>query len=159
MTIRVAVIVTALQLARAGAPTGANGAVTATDLDGRLRAFSQRVRCLVCQNESLADSRADLAADLRRVIREQMAAGRADSEIEAFLTARYGDFVLYRPPLRPGTYLLWFGPLALLASGLLVIRRTLTTRALSGLPRPLTEAEHRRARALLRGPARSETAR
>ena len=88
------------------------------ELEKRVHAFSQQVRCLVCQNETLADSRAELAVDLRREIREQMKAGRSDEEITAFLTERYGDFVLYRPPLKPSTYPLWFGPFVLLAGGL-----------------------------------------
>lgn len=92
-------------------------------LEERLRAFTQHVRCLVCQNESLAESRADLAVDLRREIREQMQAGRSDEQITAYLTERYGDFVLYRPPIRPSTYPLWFGPFVLLAGGLLALYR------------------------------------
>src|SRR2546428_7195665 len=79
-------------------------------LDQRLLALAQQLRCLVCQNETLADSQADLAADLRRQIKEQMKAGKSDAEIIAFLTDRYGDFVLYKPPVKPRTYLLWFGP-------------------------------------------------
>ncbi len=87
------------------------------ELEKRLLALSQELRCLVCQNETLAESRAGLAEDLRREIREQMKAGKSDQEIIAFLTARYGDFVLYRPRVTPTTYLLWFGPFVLLAIG------------------------------------------
>src|SRR5712672_2116739 len=76
----------------------------------RLRKLSQELRCLVCQNETLADSRADLAEDLRREIREQIRAGKSDQEIITFLTRRYGDFVLCKPPVKATTYLLWFGP-------------------------------------------------
>src|SRR5258705_9712591 len=89
-------------------------------IEKRLMKLSQELRCLVCQNETLADSRADLAEDLRREIREQMKAGKTDQEIIAFLTQRYGDFVLYRPPVKPTTYLLWFGPFLLLIGGLFV---------------------------------------
>ena len=88
------------------------------ELEKRVHVFSQDVRCLVCQNETLADSRADLAVDLRREIREQMMAGRSDEQITAFLTERYGDFVLYRPPVKPITYPLWSGPFLLLGGGL-----------------------------------------
>src|SRR5881394_436350 len=75
-------------------------------LDERVRVFSQQLRCLVCQNETLADSQAMLAIDLKQQIREQMKAGKSDQEILAYLTARYGDFVLYRPPVKRSTYLL-----------------------------------------------------
>src|SRR5262249_16558569 len=83
-------------------------------LEKRVLALAQELRCLVCQNETLADSRADLAVDLRNQIREQMRAGKSDKEIVAFLTDRYGDFVLYKPPVKPRTYLLCFGPFLLL---------------------------------------------
>src|SRR5262249_60044757 len=83
-------------------------------LEKRVMALSQELRCLVCQNETLADSRADLAVDLRNQIREQMKAGKSDKEVVAFLTDRYGDFVLYNPPVKPRTYLLCFGPFLLL---------------------------------------------
>jgi cytochrome c-type biogenesis protein CcmH len=94
-------------------------------LEKRAQVFSQQVRCLVCQNETLADSQADLAEDLRREIREQMKAGRSDEQIKAFLTERYGDFVLYRPPLKPSTVALWFGPFVLAAGGFWALYRSL----------------------------------
>ncbi|MDD5328603.1 MAG: cytochrome c-type biogenesis protein CcmH [Sulfuricella sp.] len=84
-------------------------------LEQRMIKLSEDLRCLVCQNESLAGSHADLAEDLRREIREQMRAGKSDEEVVAYLTQRYGDFVLYKPPVKPLTWLLWFGPFALLA--------------------------------------------
>src|SRR5882724_12531271 len=87
-------------------------------LEQRVMALSQQLRCLVCQNQTIADSQADLAADLRQQIREQMKAGRTDAEITTFMTDRYGDYVLYRPPVKPRTYVLWFGPFTLLAAGL-----------------------------------------
>ncbi len=95
------------------------------ELEKRVMALSRQLRCLVCQNETLADSQAELAADLRKQIREQMKAGRNDKEIVAFLTDRYGDFVLYRPPLKPRTYVLWFGPFLLLGGGLFALYRSL----------------------------------
>src|SRR2546425_10013287 len=76
-------------------------------IEQRMKALTEQLRCLVCQNETLADSRADLAEDLRKEIREQMQAGKSDQEIVAFLTQRYGDFVLYKPPVKSTTYLLW----------------------------------------------------
>jgi len=83
----------------------------------RFQALTRQLRCLVCQNESLADSSAPLAADLRRDVFEQMQAGKSDDEIKAWLTARYSDFVLYDPPLHAGTWLLWFGPPLVLLVG------------------------------------------
>src|SRR6266513_2025881 len=90
-------------------------------LEQRVMKLYQELRCLVCQNETLADSRADLAEDLRTQIREQMKAGKRDQEIVAFLTTRYGDFILYRPPVKPSTYLLWFGPFILMIGGLTLL--------------------------------------
>src|SRR5438034_1751303 len=99
------------------------------ELEKRVMKLSQELRCLVCQNETLADSRADLAEDLRSKIREQMKAGKSDKEIVAFLTDRYGDFVLYRPPVKPTTYLLWFGPFVLLIAGLALLFHYLKQRS------------------------------
>src|SRR6195256_1164300 len=92
-------------------------------IEQRMRALTEQLRCPVCQNETLADSRAGLAEDLRRQIREQMKAGKSDQEILAFLTQRYGDFVLYNPPVKVTTYLLWFGPFGLLIGGTLLLYR------------------------------------
>lgn len=86
-------------------------------LDARLKRLEEELRCLVCQNQSLADSNAPLAEDLRREVHGLAAAGKSDDEIKAFLVARYGDFVLYRPPVKSTTWLLWFGPLVLLIVG------------------------------------------
>ena len=83
-------------------------------VEQRLIIIAEELRCLVCQNESLAGSRADLAMDLRREVRTLIKAGKSDAEIKEFLVSRYGDFVLYRPPVKPTTWLLWFGPLLLL---------------------------------------------
>src|SRR5262245_41621619 len=94
---------------------------TDADLEQRVMKLSQQFRCLVCQNETIADSQADLAADLRQQIREQMTAGKTDAEITTFLSDRYGDFVLYRPRVTPKTYLLWFGPFVLLAGGMAML--------------------------------------
>ncbi len=92
------------------------------------------LRCLVCQNQSIADSNASLASDLRREVREMMIAGQSDAQIRDFMTARYGDFVLYRPPVSPRTWLLWSAPVLLLLGGLgiaamVVVRRMRAARA------------------------------
>jgi len=116
----------------------------------RMRALTEQLRCLVCQNETLADSRADLAEDLRKEIREQMKAGKSDGEIIAFLTQRYGDFVLYKPPVKSTTYLLWFGPFVLLFAGTGVLYRYLKKRRELIDEKPLTDDERQRAEEILR---------
>jgi cytochrome c-type biogenesis protein CcmH len=127
-------------------------------LEERVMRLSQQLRCLVCQNETLADSQADLAADLRDQIREQMRAGKSDQEIVAFLTARYGDFVLYRPPVKPKTYLLWFGPFILLVVGLVILFRYVRQRRELIVDAPLSSEERQRAEELLKGAPGKETA-
>ena len=119
-------------------------------IEQRMKALTQQVRCLVCQNETLADSRAELAEDLRTQIREQMKAGKSDQEILAFLTQRYGDFVLYNPPVKVTTYLLWFGPFVLLFAGTLVLYRFLKHRRELIKDQPLTAAQRKRAEDILR---------
>src|SRR5919106_1155166 len=99
-------------------------------LEQRARALSKQLRCLVCQNQSIDDSDADLARDLRRIVREQLVAGRSDAQIIEYLTARYGDFVLLKPPVKPATWGLWFGPalvLAIAAAGIVVYVRRRST--------------------------------
>ena len=120
-------------------------------IEKRMQGLTQQLRCLVCQNETLADSRADLAEDLRKEIREQMKAGKSDQEILAFLTQRYGDFVLYNPPMKATTYLLWFGPFVLLFGGTLLLYRYVKHRREIIQDQPLTADEHKRAEELLRG--------
>lgn len=121
------------------------------ELEKRVMALAEDLRCLVCQNETIAGSHAPLAVDLRQQIREQMRAGKSNQEIIAFMTERYGDFVLFRPPVKATTYLLWFGPFALLVVGLVVQyfylkrRRELAARE----QQPLSEAERKRVEALL----------
>lgn len=110
----------------------------------RFQNLTKQLRCLVCQNESLNDSSAPLAADLRRDVFEQLRAGKSDAEIKSWLTARYSDFVLYNPPLRGGTWLLWFGPLLLLLAGgaavfLTVKKRGAATRTTTARPASDTE--------------------
>jgi cytochrome c-type biogenesis protein CcmH len=128
------------------------------ELEKRVLKLSQELRCLVCQNETLADSRADLAVDLRNQVREQMRAGKSDQEIIAFLTERYGDFVLYRPPVKPTTYLLWFGPFLLLLGAFLFLFRYLKQRREMIAESPLSEEERRRASELLTSGPKKETA-
>jgi len=98
-------------------------------LEARMVRITSELRCLVCQNQTIADSHADLAVDLRRQVREQLTAGRSDAEIIDYMTARYGDFVLYRPPFKGTTLLLWLGPAAMLGGGLLVLAVVLRRRS------------------------------
>ena len=117
-------------------------------LEKRVMALAEELRCLVCQNQTLADSNADLALDLRRQIREQLKAGRSERQVIDYLVDRYGDFVLYRPPLKATTVLLWFGPFLLLALGaFLLVRRVRRQRGEA--PAPLSPADHARAAELL----------
>ena len=95
-------------------------AATDPALDARLKKLEEELRCLVCQNQSLADSNAPLAEDLRREVRALAAQGKDDEQIKEYLVARYGDFVLYDPPVKRITWLLWFGPFALLALGAVI---------------------------------------
>src|SRR6476661_710505 len=90
-------------------------------IEQRFKNLTQQLRCPVCQNETLADSNAELAQQMRDQIREQMKAGKTDDEIKAYLTQRYGDFPLYKPPVKPMTYFLWFGPFLLLVGGTAVL--------------------------------------
>ena len=116
-------------------------------LEQRVMTLAAELRCLVCQNQTIADSNAPLAEDLRNQVREKMRQGASDSQIIDFMVERYGDFVLYRPPVKATTLLLWFGPLLLVAAGLLVLLRRLRRRP---APEPeLSAAERERARKLL----------
>jgi cytochrome c-type biogenesis protein CcmH len=120
-------------------------------LDARLKKLETELRCLVCQNQTLADSNADLADDLRREVKALALAGKSDDEIKTYLVARYGDFVLYNPPVKAVTWLLWFGPFAMMIGGGAVWWIVLRRRARSVTPASASndgEAQAR-ARALL----------
>jgi cytochrome c-type biogenesis protein CcmH len=140
----------------AAAPAAAKDALPlATDqvVEQRLVTISEELRCLVCQNESLSGSRADLAQDLRREIRELIKAGKSDQEIMDFMVGRYGDFVRYRPPLKSTTWLLWLGPFVLLAcvlAGLITYLRRRGKRLEQDGTEALTDEEQVRAANLLR---------
>lgn len=132
-------------LAKDAAPAAVDPA-----LEQRVMTLASELRCLVCQNQTIADSNAPLAEDLRNQVREKMRQGSSDSEILAYMVARYGDFVLYRPPFKLTTVLLWFGPLLLLAGGFAVLlRRVLRRRPAQDLE--MTASERKRAAELLAG--------
>ena len=116
-------------------------------LEKRVMGLAHELRCLVCQNQTLADSNAPLAVDLRNQIREQLARGASEREVREFMVARYGDFVLYRPPFKASTYALWGGPFLLLLAGAWLLWRRVTRRRAP--PAQLTEAERARAARLL----------
>ncbi|CAM3721363.1 cytochrome c-type biogenesis protein CcmH [Polynucleobacter antarcticus] len=125
-------------------------------VEQRLIEISAEMRCLVCQNESLAGSRSDLANDLRREIRNLIVAGKTDAQIRTFMVDRYGDFVLYRPPVKPITWLLWIGPFAILFVGIMGLLIYLRRRNLSIPSTKLSDEDNRRIDALLKG-AKSRT--
>ncbi len=129
------------------APAMANEAAPASDdpvTEARLMRLGAELRCLVCQNQTIADSNADLAVDLRNQLRDMIRRGETDDQIVGYMTERYGDFVLYRPPLKATTFVLWFGPLVLLVVGvgslMLILRKRMRMRADQFEPDP-DEAE------------------
>jgi cytochrome c-type biogenesis protein CcmH len=117
--------------------------------EARLKALALELRCLVCQNQTLADSSAPLAEDLRREVREMIAKNMTDQEIIDFLVARYGDFVLYRPPLKATTTLLWLGPFLLLVVGGITLAVALRRRAKKVNDPTLSDEDHRTVAQLL----------
>jgi cytochrome c-type biogenesis protein CcmH len=117
-------------------------------VEQRLITISEELRCLVCQNESLAGSRAELANDLRREVRMLIKSGKTDAEIRDFLVSRYGDFVLYRPPVKPTTWLLWLGPFVLLLGGIAVLISFLRQQR-NRATTQLSADEQRQAKALI----------
>jgi len=144
---------TALLLMMLALPVCANEAASAAQdpaLEQRVMRLTAELRCLVCQNQSLADSHADLAIDLKNQVRSQMRAGKSDAEIREYMVARYGDFVLYRPPLKPTTALLWTGPFVLLVAGGLALAFYLRRRRERLTQIELTPEQRARAEILLR---------
>jgi cytochrome c-type biogenesis protein CcmH len=121
----------------------------------RIRQLEEKLRCLVCQNQTLADSSAELASDLRKQVRDQVAAGRSDEEIIRFLVQRYGDFVLYEPPFKATTALLWIGPFALLLGAAFFLIVTLRRRR-DAPEEPALRADDRRVVERVLGPGEPE---
>ena len=119
-----------LAAALSGAALAAEAPTVAADpvLEAKVMAIAAELRCLVCQNQTIADSSAGLAVDLRNQVREMLRQGKSREQIVGYMTERYGDFVLYRPPLKESTALLWFGPAALLLGGLLMLALVLRRR-------------------------------
>jgi cytochrome c-type biogenesis protein CcmH len=132
---------------------------TAEDPVANARAvrLEENLRCLVCQNQTIAESNAELAQDLRRQVNEQIAQGKSDDEIVDYMVKRYGDFVLYRPPVKATTVLLWFGPALLLLIGLFCLVYYLRSRSRKSAESPLTDEERKRVEALLLDDAGKES--
>lgn len=121
-------------------------------LEKRAMTLAEELRCLVCQNQSLADSHAELAVDLKNQIREKMKAGMSEKQIVDYMVARYGDFVLYRPPVKATTLPLWIGPFVALAAALAGLFFYLRRRRAVAAEQPLSEAEQARVKAMLTTP-------
>ena len=121
-------------------------------LEKRVMAVSEELRCLVCQNQNIADSHAELAIDLKNQVREKLKQGMSEREIVDYMVERYGDFVLYRPQVKSSTLLLWFGPVVLLlvAIGVLIVKLRQRRKAMEEAPK-LSAADHARAESLLSG--------
>jgi cytochrome c-type biogenesis protein CcmH len=143
-----AVLLLALAFAAPGYAIEPQEQLTDPALEARARALGQELRCLVCQNESIDDSNAELARDLRTIVREKLTAGDSDQQVLGFVTARYGDFVLLRPPVRTGTLVLWFGPVVLLVAAIIAMTLRQRHRA-KAEPVPLSAEEDRRLARLL----------
>jgi cytochrome c-type biogenesis protein CcmH len=139
--------------ASSGLAVGREAPLMAEDpkLEARLVDISQELRCMVCQNESLASSHAELADDLRNEVRELIRSGKSDQEVKDFLVSRYGDFVLYRPEVKPLTWVLWFGPFLLLVVAAIFLAVYLRQRRALAAPAAMSDDERERARQLLKG--------
>jgi cytochrome c-type biogenesis protein CcmH len=124
-------------------------------LEARARDIGKELRCLVCRNQSIDDSEADLAHDLRVLVRQRLAAGDTDRQVVDYIVSRYGDFVLLKPPFEPSTWLLWGGPLLVLVIGAIGVRRFVRRQAAAPAPPPLSADEERRLAAMLDDKARS----
>lgn len=122
---RLVAILGFLVFAGTAAAIDAEGTFDDPELNARYRELIHEIRCMKCQNQSIADSPIDVAADLRRQVREMIAGGQSDAEIKSYLSSRYGDFILYQPPLKPTTWALWGGPVALLVLGTFIFARVL----------------------------------
>jgi cytochrome c-type biogenesis protein CcmH len=126
------------------------------ELERRVTAIAEELRCLVCQNQTIADSHAELATDLKNQVRQMLKQGMTDREIREFMVQRYGDFVLYRPPMKAATWVLWAGPFLLLAGGLGFLLFKLRQRTRCVPDESVVAQQHERAMALLGSPAETQ---
>ncbi|MBN9423942.1 cytochrome c-type biogenesis protein CcmH [Azospira sp. APE16] len=141
----------ALLLAASTTVLGAEALPVSPDpeLERRVMAIAEELRCLVCQNQTIADSHAELATDLKNQVRQMLKSGKTDREIKEFMVQRYGDFVLYRPPMKTTTWMLWVGPFLLLLGGLGILLFKLRLRTKRVVDEPMVTEQHARARVLL----------
>lgn len=121
----------------------------APEHEERFESILEELRCLVCQNQTVAESSSDLANDLRIEVKEMLEKGASDQEILDFMSDRYGDFVLYKPPVKPRTLLLWLGPFVLLVGGVLIVILMIKKRSQESSPKPLDENDRERLKRLL----------
>lgn len=149
LTLLFSCLLCAVALAKEATPIAEDPVV-----EQRLISIAEEMRCLVCQNESLAGSRADLALDLRRELRDLIRQGKTDAEIRTFMVDRYGDFVLYRPPVKPTTWLLWAGPFVLGIGGIIGLLVYVRRRGKVAPAAALSAADARRVDELLKGDAK-----
>lgn len=152
MGIAAGAIVMALSLGGVG--FGADAAASATEtpeLDLRVQRVSAELRCLVCQNQTIADSNAPLAEDLRREVRDMLGRGSSEQDVRDFMVQRYGDFILYRPPIKGTTLALWIGPFILLAVGIWLLMRIARARRAGTEAHPLTAEDEARLARLTMG--------
>jgi cytochrome c-type biogenesis protein CcmH len=140
-------VLAASVLAKEAPPASADPA-----LEKRTMALAEELRCLVCQNQTIAESHAELAIDLKNQIREKLKAGMSEEQIKEYMVARYGDFVLYNPPVKATTVPLWFGPFTLLFLALAGLFYYILRRRRTAEPKPLTEADQARVQAMLEPP-------
>lgn len=149
--IKLKIISIAILMAIASVSFAKEAVPTADDpeLEKKVNEISAELRCLVCQNQTIADSHAALAVDLKNQVREMVREGKTRDDVVDYMVARYGDFVRYRPPVKPETYLLWIGPFLLLAGGLLLLMVNLKRRKAMVVDTPLSEEEHQKLDSIL----------
>ena len=150
-------ILAVLMLAIASVSVAKEAVPTAEDpeLEKRVNEIAAELRCLVCQNQTIADSHAALAVDLKNQVREMVREGKTRDDVVDYMVARYGDFVRYRPPVKPETYLLWVGPFLLLAGGLLLLMVNLKKRKTMVADTPLSDEEHQKLDSILHAEKKS----
>lgn len=146
-----ALVMLCLSIATIGRAAAQNPTPAELDpaLEARVKALSVELRCLVCQNQTVADSDAPVARDMRAQVRAQLSAGKSDAEVKQYMTERFGDFVLYKPPLKASTVVLWIAPFALLALAVVLLAARLRRRQRASIPVALDLASRERARKLL----------
>lgn len=153
ITILVLLSFASLAFAKEAVPLSAD-----PELEKKVNEIASELRCLVCQNQTIADSHAGLAIDLKNQVREMVREGKTKDDINEYMVARYGDFVRYRPPMEPKTYFLWIGPFFLLVGGILLLVVNLKRRKAMVVDTPLSEDDHQKLESLLHAKENSSNA-